>query len=618
MSNANQARKTSILQRLANGAFKVNKIQAKIPSLYAPLFTNDYIYFCFYGGRGGGKSENVAQSLVIMSTQKKLRILCIRESQKSIDESVKSLVEKWVHELNLTDYFRITNYGIECLITGSEFLFMGMKAHTAINVKSIQGINITWIEEAEAFSKKSWDLLVPSVVRVAYPKIIITFNPANEDDIIYKEFVANKPPANTYIKKVTYEDNPFFKNTYLEQQRVDDLARLPVEEYNHKWLGDLIKHSEGSLFKDCKLDEFLDIEFVRDSYMQLIIACDPATTNKEFSNEYGVIVLGKTRDGTIHILDDRSGNMSPFEFSALVAKLSREYETKDVIVEVNNGGDFIKASLIAFDASLKVKEVRASSDKINRALPVANLMSIGKIKLLDSSLRQLTRQMRLITNQGFMGSRGESPDRLDACVWGVYFLANIRDKDSIYSVFKPEVWEIDENYILYAEKFAKKMHYIMPHQDNFIIIVVEAYRKIDDVRITITDSLAFDDLQELLNYISEQKKMPNEFVIQESQLTLGIAETIQCRVFEKSKDKDLDIKVRNILPLLKNKKVMVSSNIPIAEYQALGLRGELIKLDMMEFKYRDDGSKVGTKQYPRDYPFLDLFCELIYNEFNLT
>ncbi len=63
---------------------------------------------------------------------------------------------------------------------------------------------------------------------------------------------------------------------------------------------------------------------------------------------------------------------------------------------------------------------------------------------------------------------------------------------------------------------------------------------------------------------------------------------------------------------------MVNPNIPIAEYTALGLRGELIKLDMMEFKYKDDGSKVGTKQYPRDYPFLDLFCELIYNEFNLT
>lgn len=611
--------KTSILKRLESPAFKANnKIPAKIPSIYAPLFTNDYIYFCFYGGRGGGKSENVAQSLVIMATQKKLRILCIRESQKSIDESVKSLVEKWIHELNLTNYFRITNYGIECLTTGSEFLFMGMKAHTAVNVKSIQGINITWIEEAEAFSKKSWDLLVPSVVRVAYPKIIITFNPANEDDIIYKEFVANKAPANTYLKKVTYEDNPFFKNTYLEQQRVDDLERLPREEYNHKWLGDLIKHSEGSLFKDCKLDEFMDISYARENYMQVVIACDPATTNKEFSNEYGIVILGKTREGLIHIISDESGNMSPFEFSVKVSKLSKQYETKDVVVEVNNGGDFIKATLISFDSSLRVKEVRASSDKINRALPVANLMSIGKIKLYDSSLRQLTRQMRLITNQGFMGSRGESPDRLDACVWGVYFLANIRDKDSIYSVFDTSILEQDDKWLEKAESLPKKIHYIMPHLDCFVILVAEALTKVSEIRIRIVDSLAFEDNESLLEYTKSLAKTRNLFVIQESQLTSFVAESVNCKLFEKAKDTDLDVKVRNIIPILKSKRVMISPSIPVAEYTKLGLRGELLKLDMMEFKYKDDGSKAGQSKYPRDYPFLDLLCELVYNELQLT
>lgn len=611
--------KTSILKRLESPAFKANnKIPAKIPSIYAPLFTNDYIYFCFYGGRGGGKSENVAQSLVIMATQKKLRILCIRESQKSIDESVKSLVEKWIHELNLTDYFRITNYGIECLTTGSEFLFMGMKAHTAVNVKSIQGINITWIEEAEAFSKKSWDLLVPSVVRVAYPKIIITFNPANEDDIIYKEFVANKAPANTYLKKVTYEDNPFFKSTYLEQQRVDDLERLPREEYNHKWLGDLIKHSEGSLFKDCKLDEFMDISYARENYMQVVIACDPATTNKEFSNEYGIVILGKTREGLIHIISDESGNMSPFEFSVKVSKLSKQYDTKDVVVEVNNGGDFIKATLISFDSSLRVKEVRASSDKINRALPVANLMSIGKIKLYDSSLRQLTRQMRLITNQGFMGSRGESPDRLDACVWGVYFLANIRDKDSIYSVFDTSILEQDDRWIEKADVLPKKIHYIMSHLDCFVVLVAEALTKVSEIRIHIVDSLAFEDNESLLDYTKSLAKTRNLFVIQESQLTSFVAESVNCKLFEKAKDTDLDVKVRNIIPILKSKRVMISPSIPVAEYTKLGLRGELLKLDMMEFKYKDDGSKAGQSKYPRDYPFLDLLCELVYNELQLT
>lgn len=572
----------------------------KIPSIYKPLFSNDYLFYVFFGGRGGGKSENVSFSLVSLGASKKLRILCVRESQSSLAESVKSLIEKWIDKLNLNSFYKITTSSIIGK-NGTEFLFMGMRSHTAINVKSIADVDITWIEEAEAFSKRSWELLVPSVTRTKNPKIIITFNPYNDDDVIYKEFIGNTPPANSFIQLVNYMDNPFFKDTHLEKIRQDDEIRLPKSEYEHKWLGKLVTKSEDSLFKDANIDP-LNEAFNDKLYIKKVIACDPAVTNRDISNEYGIVILGKRANGIIDIIDDYSGNMSPLEFAQKVLQAKQCYNCNNIVVEVNNGGDFIKSTLLQMDPALEVYEVRASNDKVQRAMPVANLMSISKVRLLQS-LKKLERQMRLLTHRGFLGSRGESPDRLDACVWGVYYLADIRDKDSIYTVFNKDYFNLDEVFYKKGYILAENFAYLSIIKDEYVVILLDAYKYKSDVKLFIKDSIIFDDFDDLKDYLSQNvyKLTAVDTPLINNLLGKGINATLVSSI----KENKLDIKALNILPILRSNKVCIfESNI---ERKYKNECGNLLAIELMNYKYEDK----------KEYPLLTLLCDIIYTEYNI-
>lgn len=572
---------------------------AQIPLIYKDLLedlTQDNptpnVFYVYFGGRGAGKSENIGQGLTIASTIKRLRILCIRETQSSIAESVKSLIEKWIHALELTDQFNITNTTITNIHTGSEFLFMGMKSHTAVNVKSINNIDITWIEEAEAFSQRSWDLLVPSVTRTQNPKIIITFNPYKEDDTIYKEFIVNAPPKNSIIKKVNYDSNPFFENSYLAKLRADDEERLPQEVYRHKWLGEILTSIEQSLFKNVS---FEPIPLHNMQFIKKIVAVDPATTNKDYSNEFGIVVLGKAKSGLIVVLDDYSGKYTPFEFGNQLNKACNDYNISDVVVETNQGGDFIKAIIVDVNPTLRVTEVRASSSKCDRALPVANLMEVGKV-VMGRELKPIKRQLELMTTNGYLGFKGESPDRADAMIWGVYHLANIIDKDSIYTIFNHEWFNLDIDFISKANTTLPVTLYIAPHLDKYICIKLQ-YLTFDKVtKLYITDSFSLDTLDNL-------QDLAQYFIIKDIPLVETLKNNLNLNSYLPIKEKDIDKKVMNILPICKNNCVMLDTS----ENTYNNIHGNLLALDIMEFKLESD----------RQFLFLELLCDIIYTEWGL-
>lgn len=570
-------------------------MKTQIPKIYKPLLDpNDTRrYYVFYGGRGGGKSENIAQSLVILAGLKRVRILCIREAQSSIAESVKSLIEKWIEKLKVEKIFRITNTSIKCLKTGSEFLFMGMRSHTAVNVKSVNDIGITWIEEAEAFSQRSWDLLVPSVTRSDNPKIIISFNPYKEDDTIYKEFIVNRPPKDSLVLKVNYTDNPFFENSYLAQLRADDEERLPTEVYRHRWLGEILTNIEGSLFKNV---DFSPIPLAGVRFIKRVIACDPATTNKDYSNEYGIVVLGKTMNGLIVVLDDYSGKYTPFEFANMVNKASKDYDTNKVVVETNQGGDFIKATLISVNPHFEVFEVRAGSAKTDRALPVANLMDMRKV-VFGNDLPKIKRQLELMTNIGYLGFKGESPDRADAMIWGVYYLADIVDKDSIYTVFDKNWFNLDNLFLTKGYQFTDNVIYIYPDLNVFIAIKVKFYKYHDEVKAYIEDSFTTENIETIVS-------LPGLKIAKNVPFMDSLIAKYNFGTYTPVKEKELDKKVMNILPICKLNKVMVNDNSNNAYNNNYG---NLLNIELMEFKLESD----------RKFSFIELLCDIIYTEFNL-
>ncbi len=212
------------------------------PPAYRALFQNNWRYIVYYGGRGGGKSWAVADALLILGTQNTLRILCARELQISIADSVHRLLCDRIEALGLTAFYRITQKSLEG-INGTIFLFKGIR-HNSTEIKSTEGIDICWVEEAEKVSRNSWEVLIPTI-RKEGSRIIVTFNTKNITDATYERFILHKR-ENTYVRKVSWRDNPFFPEV-LNKERLDMLARDP-EAYAHIWEGEPDTRYSGGVY----------------------------------------------------------------------------------------------------------------------------------------------------------------------------------------------------------------------------------------------------------------------------------------------------------------------------------------------------------------------------------
>jgi phage terminase large subunit len=200
-------------------------------------------YKVLYGGRGSAKSWSVARALVHLATIKPIRVLCARETQKSIQESVHRLIKDQIGSLGVEHLFDIQETKIVGK-NGSDFAFAGVRQQGVANLKSFEAVDICWVEEAQVVTKKSWDVLIPTI-RKPGSEIWITFNPELEDDETYKRFVSD-PPPNAWVCPVNWNDNPWFPEE-LEQERVLMLQRDPVG-YRTTWGGECRPAVEGAIY----------------------------------------------------------------------------------------------------------------------------------------------------------------------------------------------------------------------------------------------------------------------------------------------------------------------------------------------------------------------------------
>lgn len=184
-----------------------------------------------FGGRGAGKSWAYARALIIRALEKKTRILCTREMQSSIRDSVHKLLCDQIERLGVSHCFTVTERSIKA-INGSEFFFEGLYRNVN-RIKSLEGIDYCWVEEAESVTRDSWNILTPTI-RKDDSEIWISFNTGFESDDTYQMFVVN-PPDNSVVKLINYYDNPWFPDV-LKTEMEQDKARDPLL-YEHKWLG---------------------------------------------------------------------------------------------------------------------------------------------------------------------------------------------------------------------------------------------------------------------------------------------------------------------------------------------------------------------------------------------
>lgn len=209
---------------------KPRHVTASFPEALEPLF-KPARYKCIYGGRGGGKSHAVATYLLSLAAKAPMRILCGREFQSSIRESVHRLLCDKIDALGLGGRFQILDKSIRGR-NGSEFIFEGLR-HNISRIRSLEGIDVAWVEEGQHVSNASWEILIPTI-RKPGSEIIVTFNPELETDATYQRFVLH-PPQNALVLKVSYADNPWFPDVLRSE--MEDLKQRDPDAYAHVWLG---------------------------------------------------------------------------------------------------------------------------------------------------------------------------------------------------------------------------------------------------------------------------------------------------------------------------------------------------------------------------------------------
>ena len=222
----------------------------EFPEAYQDLFIPAR-YKVFHGGRGSAKSWSFARALVIAAVSGQERILCSREFQSSMKDSVKQLIADQINAMGFGGVFRILRNDIHCLLTGSTFVFYGLR-HSPGKIKSLEGITKTWVEEADTISKDSLEILIPTI-RADDSEIWFSFNRRSKKDPVDEMFIGSPPRDGAIIRQVNFDENPFFTKTLQKEMEYD--RKHDHEKFRHVWLGEPVVHSEALVFsKNWRID----------------------------------------------------------------------------------------------------------------------------------------------------------------------------------------------------------------------------------------------------------------------------------------------------------------------------------------------------------------------------
>lgn len=403
----------------------MEKVTIKIAEKFRPLLTEHFRYKLYYGGRAGGKSYAFADCLLLLARQKKLFIACVREVQNSIKDSVYKLLKDRAEAYNFDD-FMFYEDRIENIVTGSKFVFKGLKDQNKQNIKSLEGVDICWCEESQALTKDSFEVLNPTI-RKAGSELWFSMNRENENDAIWRAIAAN-PDDQTLIVKVNYYDNPFCPDEmkYLaEKCKADNL-----DDYMHIWEGEPISLGDYKLFNVKDVREAM-IPKMDSSTSPLIIGLDIARAGSDktvFCLRKGRLVMKfeviKGYD-TVEVADKLTNYITELHpakafldlgnSGAGVYDIMKARGFAGIVKGINFGGKAIQPDRYK---NKRAEMYATANEWIKQELPVQlpnddllfeELTTIERVKVAGDTLQLEDKEL-------FKKRIGRSPDRADAFV----------------------------------------------------------------------------------------------------------------------------------------------------------------------------------------------------------
>jgi phage terminase large subunit len=237
------------------------ELELLTPKWFLP-FLEPARYKAAHGGRGSSKSHQFAELCIEEAICiSDYRMVCIREVQKSLKHSVKALLEAKIRKFKASNHFTIRDTHIETR-RGGLIIFQGMQNHTADSIKSLEGFDRAWVEEAQTLSQTSWDLLRPTI-RKPGSSVWASWNPklpTDPVDVFFRkyDFENNPSPGKVILREVNYQDNPFFPEELQLEMEYD--RRRDPDKYKHVWLGGYETRSEAAVFRNWRVGTYEEFE----------------------------------------------------------------------------------------------------------------------------------------------------------------------------------------------------------------------------------------------------------------------------------------------------------------------------------------------------------------------
>lgn len=375
-------------------------MNAEMPAWSRVLFEEHWRHIAIHGGRGSSKSHSVARALLIRASQKTLRILCAREIQDSIKKSVKQLLDDCIESMGLRWFFTSTDSEIRGQ-NGSLFIFAGLLRNID-SVKSMEGVDICWVEEAQSVSQRSIDVLVPTI-RKTGSQLIWVWNPTHNTDPVDRMFRTGQRMPDECVLEVNYKDNPWFTGELRAEMERD--KRRDPDRYRHVWCGEYVSmlsgcwilryvevcpRSEGKWYDEGKRYHGWHIYRDDTGGERLVISVDPAAGD---GGDSSAIVVLSLLTGQI-VATWMSSTTSLPDFIEVIKDAADRWNPTTIIVESNGVGTGLYQDLKK-TAKHHVTEQRSGDEKHLRLQNLKMAIEQGVLSIGPELVAEV-KQSRLI------------------------------------------------------------------------------------------------------------------------------------------------------------------------------------------------------------------------------
>ena len=401
-----------------------------IPDKLIPVITNinKYNYFLIEGGRGGGKSQSVARIILWLAEQRNVRVCCGRETQATISDSVYKIFNDLINDYNLN--FTIKSNKVIHNTSGSSIIFKGFREQGRVNIKGLEGVDILWIDEAQAITKSTLDVIIPTI-RKKNSIVIFTMNRLVRKDPVYSEFITRDDCLHI---KINYYDNK-----HCPQKLIDEAKRCKernILDYEHIWEGNPLDAANDFLFSAIKLDKAKNIMFHNETYRRIkCMSVDLAGNGGDLC----VASLIEAKSTTQWSLEKQAHWNEPDTdvTKGKIINLYSVWKPELLILDADGLGYSIYISIkniiqntIKFNGAASSKRPNALNRRAdgyltlkeyidNEWLKISSDITISQLEYIKKSYKP-NGQIVIQSKKDMKSEHGESPDFADSLMMGIY------------------------------------------------------------------------------------------------------------------------------------------------------------------------------------------------------